>query len=136
MGLSKVVLRYMNGKVVKGFTQNFSPDKDLFHLHTEPSLSKNAKEVVVKALKAIFFVRDFAGDSEYRERKGYAPEENPSGRIVEVKFKDGEVLVGSSLAFNREKTGFFLFPADPKSNNSRVFVVFAAVEAIRRHKSD
>ena len=135
MGLSKVVLRYINGKVVKGFTQNFSADKDRFHLYTEASLSGSTREVDVKELKAIFFVRNFAGDPKYREQKRYTAGEKPPGRIVEVKFKDGEMLVGSSLTYNREKTGFFLFPADSKSNNLRVFVVFAAVEAVGRHSS-
>ncbi len=135
MGLSKVVVRYVNGRVAKGFTQDFSPEKDRFHLYADASLSGRAGEVTVRELKAIFFVRDFEGDSKYQERKKYTLEEKPVGRKVEVKFRDGEVLVGSSLAFAKERKGFFLFPADPKSNNSRVFVVFDAVEAISQFKS-
>jgi hypothetical protein len=135
MGLSRVVVRYVSGRVAKGFTQDFSPEKDRFHLYVDASLSGRAGEVTVREVKAIFFVRDFEGDSKYQERKKYTPEERPVGRKVEVKFRDGEVLVGASLAFDRERKGFFLFPADPRSNNSRVFVVFGAVEAISQFKS-
>jgi hypothetical protein len=132
MGISNVVVRYLDGRIVKGFTQNFSPDKDSFHLFANPSLSGSAKEVLMKELKALFFVREFAGDSKYEERKKYAPGENPSGRKVEVRFKDGEVMAGSSLAFDRRRKGFFLFPADPKGNNLKIFVVFATVETISK----
>ena len=45
------------------------------------------------------------------------------GRRIEILFKDGEKLVGTSEAYNPEKAGFFLFPADPKSNNVRIFIV-------------
>ena len=42
---------------------------------------------------------------------------------IEILFKDGEKLVGRSEAYNPQKPGFFLFPADPKSNNVRIFIV-------------
>ena len=29
---SKIVVRYLNGSTVKGFTQNFFPNKSVFHL--------------------------------------------------------------------------------------------------------
>lgn len=136
MGLSRVVVRYVNGRITKGFTQDFSPEKDRFHLFADASLSGKSGEVAVRELKAIFFVRNFEGDSRYQERKKYALDEKPAGRKVEVKFADGEVLVGASLAFDRERKGFFLFPADPRSNNSRVYVVFGAVEAISQFKPE
>ena len=36
---------------------------------------------------------------------------------------DGEVLVGSTLGYDPKRQGFFIFPADPKSNNVRVYIV-------------
>ena len=78
----KVVVRYTNGKVVKGFTQDFLPNKDRFHLHSAEKASGDAKEVLLKEVKALFFVKDFAGDPQYRERKKYVEGEKPTGKKV------------------------------------------------------
>ena len=85
----------------------------------------------MKDLKAIFMVRDFIGHSLYKERKKYIEGEELSGKKVEVTFKDGEVLVGSTLGYDSKRQGFFIFPVDPKSNNIRIYVVSFAVEKVR-----
>jgi hypothetical protein len=89
----------------------------------------------VEALKVVaryvFFVKDFVGNAQYNERKEYMPEDKPSGRKIEVTFADGEVLVGTTLGYDPKRAGFFLFPADPKSNNVRVFAVTTAVKKVR-----
>jgi hypothetical protein len=127
----KVVARYINGKVIKGLTQDFFPNKDRFHLQPIVKSTGEASEVFVKDLKAVFFVRDYAGDYQYDERKSYMEGEKASGRKMEVTFKDGEVMVGSTLGYDPSRPGFFLFPADPKSNNMRIFVVSTAVKKTR-----
>ena len=65
----KVVVRYSDGKLIKGFTQDFFPNKEHFHLVPADSPSNGAIEVSTKELKAIFVVRDFSGDPLYNERK-------------------------------------------------------------------
>ena len=131
MERSKSVLRYRGGKVVKGFTQDFYPNKDRFLFFPANDLSGEAIEVLLKELKAVFMVRDFIGDPQYNERKKYINGENPSGQIVEVTFEDDEVLVGSTLGYDLNRPGFFVFPADPKSNNIRVFLISSAVKKVR-----
>jgi hypothetical protein len=127
----KVVVRYSDGKLIKGFTQDFFPSKERFHLIPAEKTSGGAIEVSMKDLKAIFMVRDFIGDFQYKERKKYIEGEKPSGKKVEVTFIDGEVVVGSTLGYNPKRQGFFIFPADPKSNNIRVYVVSSFVEKVR-----
>ena len=127
----KVVIRYVNGKVVKGFTQDFFPNKDRFHLHRAAKASGEAVEVQIIDLKAIFFVQDFEGNAQYNERKSYGEGERAQGRKVEVTFADGEVLVGSTMGYDPNRPGFFIFPADPKSNNMRAFAVSSAVKKVR-----
>jgi hypothetical protein len=127
----KVVARYVSGKRIKGFSQDFFPNKDRFHVYPAAKPSGEAVEVLLKELKAIFFVQDFVGNYLYNERKRYTEGEKPSGRKVEVTFADGEVLVGSTLGYDPSRPGFFLFPADPKSNNIRVFAVTGAVKKVR-----
>jgi len=127
---TKVIIRYVNGRVIKGFTQNFSPTKDRFHLHPVGKSSGVVVEVQMKELKAMFYVRDFVGNPQYNDQKKFIEAKVP-GQRVEVTFLDGEVLVGSTLSIDPERLGFFLFPADPKSNNLKVFVVTSAVEEVR-----
>ena len=127
----KVVIRYVNGKVIKGFTQDFFPNKDRFHLHHAAKSSGESVEVMLKDLKAIFFVQDFEGNAQYNERKSYGEGERAQGRKVEVTFADGEVLVGSTMGYDPNRPGFFIFPADTKSNNMRAFAVSSAVKKVR-----
>lgn len=127
----KVVVRYSDGRLMKGSTQDFYPNQERFHLIPADNPPGRAIEVSMNDLKAIFMVRDFIGDPHYKERKKYIEGEKPSGRKVEITFKDGEVLVGSTLGYNPKRQGFFVFPADPKSNSIRVYVVSSAVEKVR-----
>jgi hypothetical protein len=127
----KVVVRYCNGKVMRGFTEDFFPHKERFHLIPADNPSGGTIEVSMKDLKAIFMVQDFIGDPLYKERKKYIEGEKPSGRKVEVTFEDGEVLVGSTLGYDPNRQGFFVFPADPKGNNIRAYVVSSAVVKVR-----
>jgi len=127
----KVVARYIDGRVVKGLSQDFFPNKDRFHVYPADKSSGEAAEILLKELKAVFFVRDFVGNFQYNERKEYVEGDKPSGRKIEVTFKDGEVLVGTTLGYDPSRPGFFLFPADPKSNNVRVFAVTTAAKKVR-----
>jgi hypothetical protein len=125
----RVVARYADGRLLKGFTQNFSPDRSRFHLTPAEGGTDGTIAVQIKDLKAVFFVRDFAGNPKYQEQREFA--QVPQGRKVEVTFSDGEVLVGSALGYNGERAGFFFFPADPESNTLRVFIVTAAVKDVK-----
>ena len=133
MEQTKVVVRYANGVIVKGFIQNFSPNKDWFHLTPADKPSGGTMEIFMKRLKAVFVVRDFNGNPQYNERKMYIDGENPSGMKLEVTFADGEVMVGSTLLnYDPKRQGNFIIPADPQSNNIRVFVISSAVKSVRQ----
>jgi small nuclear ribonucleoprotein (snRNP)-like protein len=127
----KVVVRYVDGRVVKGTTQDFFPNKDRFHLLSDTAVPEEPAEVLIRDLKAVFFVKDFGGNPGYNERKEYNNGDKAQGRKVEILFVDGEKLVGSTLGYDPNRLGFFLFPVDPESNNMRVFAVTAAVKSVR-----
>jgi hypothetical protein len=128
----KVVVRYADGRVIKGYTQDFFPNKDRFHLHPQQKSSgQDTQQVLVKDLKAIFFVKDFGGDPAYDERRQFSAGDKSQGRKMEVLFKDGEKLVGSTLGYEPNRPGFFINPVDDRSNNIRVFVVQASVDKVR-----
>ena len=133
MELIKVVARFVDGRIIKGFVHDFLPNKPRFHMYPpDPQASQQAIEVELSDLKAVFFVRDFEGNPQYQERKQFLDgEKPPQGRKVEVTFKDGEMLVGTTLGYDPHRSGFFIFPVDPQANNLRVFAVLKAVDKVR-----
>lgn len=129
---SKIVVRYRSGKILKGHTQNFSPNKPMFHVNPlDGPESGDLFEVNLDDLKAVFFVRDFTGNAKHVERKQLAPGDRLHGRLMEVTCKDGEVMVGTTIGYDPKRPGFFLFPIDPSTNNARVFMVTSSVRTAR-----
>jgi hypothetical protein len=122
LALNKVVVAYLDGRRSRGCVFDFSPLKDTFRLVVQSDLrQQSGSEVALNDLKAVFFVKDFRGDRKYKESKKF--EEGKAGRRIEVTFSDGEKVVGTTQAYNPKSKGFFVFPADPKSNSLRIFVV-------------
>lgn len=120
--LNKVVVAFLDDRRLRGCVYDFSPLKDTFRLVAESDLAQQkGAEVALKDLKAVFFVKDFRGNSRYRESKKV--EEGKPGRKIEVTFSDGEKIVGTTQAYNPKSKGFFVYPADGKSNSLRIFVV-------------
>jgi len=128
--MNKVVVRYQDGRVLKGEIDDFLPNKDTFHLAVLDSPGAKPLPVQVSELKALFFVKDFAGDPQHVERNEFDPARPVSGRKLKVVFKDGEVLVGTTQGYQPGRPGFFLIPADPASNILRCFVVMAATKEV------
>jgi hypothetical protein len=124
----KVVARFRDGHLVRGYTADFHPSKPQLHLSTEPH-SSDTLFLQLAQLKALFFVRDFAGDQMRVDRYDFGTA--PQGRKVAVTFHDGEILIGSTLGYRGEGNGFFVHPADPRSNNVRVFVAPGATQQIK-----
>ena len=128
----RIVARFVDGRVLKGHTTNFSPTGGSFLLETEGAKLGTEPEVVeLNLLKAVFFVRSFAGNPSYRDKKGFPGDRPYEGRRVEVTFADGEVMLGSTPNYDSSMRGFFVFPADPKSNTIKAFAISANVKKVR-----
>jgi uncharacterized protein DUF6982 len=127
---SKAVVAYLDGRRLKGYIYNFSTQKDRFRLFLEQDTrQREGTDVQMKDLKAIFFAKDFLGNPEYKEFQTLNAV--AQGRKAEVEFQDGERIVGTTDAYHPQKIGFFIVPADPRSNNLRVFVVTKNARQIR-----
>ena len=131
---TRVVAHFKSGKLLKGYTQDFSPDKDIFTLVSEQKQDMGQTyQVRIAELKAIFFVRALEGNIFYREKKRFK-EVNMShlhGIGIRLHFKDGEVIRGSSFDYAIGKKAFFVTPVDPESNNERIYVVVDALKDIK-----
>jgi len=127
----RVVVRYLNGQVLKGTTQDFYPNRPQFHLLP----ADGGEPVAVRAadLKAVFFVKTLAGDRERKKLRGFvaAPAESAQGKKIAVRFKDGELICGYTLSYTPDRDGFFVSPADIGGNNIRIYVLTKAAVEIK-----
>jgi len=135
--MEKTVTRLVNGQTLKGDLLVFSPEGN--EVVVKERGTERSHRVDISDVKAVFFVKTFEGDNEYREKKSYGLTKTKGQRIF-VKFKDGESLVGFlegevpwKKGFFLSKQdgglkGFFLLPVDEDTNNDRVFVVSSSVE--------
>ncbi|RPH47592.1 MAG: hypothetical protein EHM85_19475 [Desulfobacteraceae bacterium] len=128
---NKIVVRYQDGKILKGQTSDFLPTKPAFHLSLiDAPFGSSTIEVKVSEVKAVFFVKDFAGNREYKEVQGFSASKSAGGRKITVSFQDGETLIGTTQGYDPKRTGFFIVPADADSNNDRCFVVQSSVQNV------
>jgi hypothetical protein len=120
---NKVVVRCRDGRLIKGHTFDFMPNKDLFHV-VDPDDPNDVIELSSSDPKAIFFVKSFAGDPNRPAPKSFTEDElrGVQGLKIKVRFLDGEVMYGTTHGYQPGRKGFFVFPADETSNNERVYV--------------
>jgi hypothetical protein len=130
----KTIVRYQNGEIIKGWVEDFRPDRESFILFPLIEYSEEERmEIDFNSLKAVFFVKDFIGDKDHKKVRTFNVDLKitPSQRKLIVNFKDGEHLYGTSHSYGRYKVGFFMYPVDPKDNSERIFVVNSSVESVR-----
>ncbi len=131
MNQNKIVVHYLDGRILKGSTSDFMPNKDSFHLTpADGTLGAPVHTVSVKECKALFFVKEFTGNPEYQDKKEFQTDKIAGARKIKVVFKDNEVLVGTTQGYQQGRPGFFLFLADQQSNTERCFVVVASTKEI------
>jgi len=129
--VNQIVARYLDGHLVKGHTVDFLPSNERFHLFPAGSYpGSKALEIRVTELKGVFFVKNLQGNPAHVKRNIFESTNLTPGKRVRVVFKDGEVLMGHAQGFHPERTGFFILPADQRSNNERCYVVSAATREI------
>lgn len=131
---NRVVVHFTGGKLLKGYTHDFTPAKDTFHVTSEQESDKGqVHEVKLAELKAVFFVKTLEGDKDYVEKKRF--EEVDQARLhglkIRVEFYDGEIMRGISLGYSKNRPGFFIVPVDPEWNNERVYVLARALRDIK-----
>lgn len=131
--LNKVVVHFLDGRVSKGVTLDFVPNKESFHLSDATDERKVAK-IATKELKAVFFVKTFAGDPAYAAVAPSGDLIKAPGRKLRVTFLDGEVVHGTAAAYTPGREGFFLIPADPRDNNERIYVFAHATRGVETLK--
>ncbi len=135
-----VVARYRDGKIIRGMTHDFGPQKKVFHVNTVEkhgrTIAGKIYEISLSELKAVFFVKSLEGRQGPPSLKGLLEEklDAPGLMKMRVTFLDGEVLVGTTHGYTAEREGFFVAPLERDSNNLRIFVVSSAVKKVETWK--
>jgi hypothetical protein len=125
---NKIVVRCLDGRVLKGFTFDFVPSKDAFHL-VDAQDERKVTAISTKELKAVFFVKTFEGNKNRKSDRALLGG-RAGGHWLKVTFLDGEVLQGTTNAYVPGRKGFFLVPADEGDNNERAYVFTDATRKI------
>jgi hypothetical protein len=128
--LNKIVARFRDGRLLKGSTSDFVAAKEFFHVSPADDVGAKPTLVHVKDLKAVFFVKDFAGRPDYNPTNEFDGERPPPGRKIKVVFADSEVIVGTTQGYQPGRPGFFMVPADSAANIERCYVVAASTSGV------
>lgn len=124
----KVVVHYLDKRLLLGHARFFFHEQDRIEVTDQDGQEHS---VELEQLKAVFFVKDFAGDSSRKEPKEFGENSPSFGDRIRVTFSDGETLDGRALGYRPEEKGFYLQPADPESNNRMIFVPVKALKQIQ-----
>ena len=127
---NRVVVRFKTGRLLKGYTHDFKPLVDAFHL---VDTAGNTHTIKCQDLKAVFFVKTFEGNNKYAEKKKFTEVNCAAlkGLKVKLTFSDGETIRGFSLGYGRDRKGFYFIPIDPNCNNDRIYVVTSALRDVK-----
>jgi len=107
-GEHRVVVHLIDGQVKRGTVQDLDLTAGSVPLQSAPGVVDN---IATDRLKAIFFM--LAPGS---------PKTTPSGQKIRLTLQDGREVVGFSEDFKTGNPGFFLRPADERTNTARIFV--------------
>ncbi|MBX5484436.1 MAG: hypothetical protein IRZ16_21655 [Myxococcaceae bacterium] len=116
-GEHRVVIHTVEGQVKRGLIR----DVDLFdpHIPLEQQTGYAPERIAINRVKAIFFMLP----------QGARPPP-VSGKKIRVTFSDGRQVAGFSDDYANNDPGFFVIPADNRTNTDRIFIYRGSVQAI------
>jgi hypothetical protein len=116
-GVHRVVVHTLDGQVKRGVLD--APDLAAAVLGLAPQPGASPEVIGTDKVKAIFFMLS-PGE------KAPAPE----GQRVRVTFRDGRQVAGFSPDYREGSIGFFMVPADTRTNTGRIWVYRSAVRQV------
>jgi hypothetical protein len=124
--------------VTKGFSRDFDPARDSFHLVRREGQVAASQEIRLEDLKALFHVKTWGRKDKHTGMAAGFPaakraSKGGGGPLVTtvIEFYDGEKIFGYSLDYDPNRQGFYVVPADPTDNNRTIYVVHSALVNIQ-----
>jgi len=137
-GNSKLVAHFKDGRVTKGFSRDFDPSLDSFHLVRRDGQVAASQEIRLEDLKALFHVKTWGRKDKHAGQVAGFPSEKRAAKgsglaLVKtvLEFYDGEKIFGYSLDYDPNRRGFYVVPADPSDNNRTIYVVHSSLVNIQ-----
>ena len=128
-GWQHVVGKYRDGRTVRGYTNDFSPMRPFLHVSPTP-FADEVKFVSMIHLDALFFLPDPHTTATEWDRLEQAASAT-RGRRVAMTLPNGKEMIGTTLTYSREGSGFFVRPLDRHAGPTRVFVTQSGIRNIR-----
>ncbi len=126
----QVVGKYRDGRLIRGYTSDFSPMNPYLHISPTPQ-AEGSEFVSMMNLDALFFGRD-ARRADVEDVEPSGPDIVPAnGRRVAVPLPNGTEIVGSARSYSRNAAGFFVESFDEASGTFRVFVTAGGIRSVR-----
>jgi len=135
---ARFVAHFKDGQISKGFSRDFDPARETFHLMLRRQGGVASSQVIeLENLKALFQVKTWGSKDRHLGRApGFPagdvnrPEDRSYVKTV-AEFYDGEKICGFSRDYDPARPGFYLIPADPEDNNSRIYVLNSSLVNIQ-----
>jgi hypothetical protein len=112
-----VVVHTVEGLVKRGSITDAALDAPALPLAPQPGATP--EQLPTGKVKAIFFMLSPGEKSPSAE-----------GKKVRVTFTDGRQIAGFSPDYSEAGAGFFMIPADTRTNTGRIWVYRAAVKSV------
>jgi hypothetical protein len=134
----KLVAHFKDGEISKGFSRDFDPERELFHLVRREGEVASSREIQVEDLKALFHVKTWGRKDRHRGSRAGFPDDESQRPIDDssliktvLEFYDGEKIFCYSSDYDPSGRGFYTLPADPADNNQKIFVVNSSLVNIQ-----
>ncbi len=136
-GPDKLVAHFKDGRVNKGFSSDFDPARESFHLVHRKGELATSRQIQTEELKALFHVKTWGSEDRHRGREPGFPTQE-TGRPTEpvyvktvIEFYDGEKIFCYSRDYEPSRKGFYVVPADPEDNNRKIYVLNSSLIGIQ-----
>ncbi len=124
----KVIVTFFNGETLHGYFNPLRLPNDPLDVLTTTG---EHREIAVKEIRAVYFVRDFTEDYE-PERKAFLSRPKLDGLWVRLKFRDGDTLEGvvTNDLLALLDSGIQITPPDLSGATVRIFVPRSALSEV------
>jgi len=112
-----VIIHTVEGQVKRGVIRDVDLMEQAIPLEQQAGFAP--EQIPTERVKAIFFM----------SQAGVRPP-SPSGQKIRVTFRDGRQVAGFSDDYTGSDLGFFIVPADTRTNTARIYVFRSSVQGI------
>ncbi len=126
----QVVGKYRDGRLIRGYTNDFSPMNPYLHISPTPT-AEGSEFVSMMHLDALFFGND-AQLRDVDDVEAAGPDVVlADGRKVAVPLPNGTEMIGTARRYSRSGAGFFVDSLDELSGTLSIFVTAGGVRSVR-----